>query len=187
MERNTTPTDSRTESKRHTGAFDGKDLIEGDRISPDLVAKTEGQYGQAIKPTHPEGETAPKTQLVAITDINGMSDVHSAILADPESGVMVRASCHDSQSAWSQKERDWKVHAVGTTPSITDVSELEVTDNDTPVENDVKWVQGWADVVLMDKANGHFGYSDEVSISGTTISFRDIEGRRATASYTLED
>lgn len=175
----------RTETKRFTDDVDAEDLIEGDRIAPKLVARTPGQLGQPIKPTHPEGDDAPDTQLVAITQIDGMEDTHSAILADPETGIMVRAHCHDSSSAWSQKERDWKVSDVGTDVAVTEVHDVEYADSDDN-DDDHEFVEGWAEIVVVDKANGHFNYSDEVALDGSTISLRDVDGRRATATIHLE-
>lgn len=175
----------RSSTERFTDDVDAEDLIEGDRIAPQLVARTPGQLGEIIKPSHPEGDNPPKTQLVAITQINGMEDTHSAILADPETGIMVRAHCHDSSSAWSQQERDWKVSDVGSDVTVTEVHDVEYADGDD-TGDDHEYVQGWAEIVVVDKANGHFDYSDEVSLDGSTIQLRDVDGRRATATIDLE-
>lgn len=186
MEQNNASDEGRTENKRFTDSVDAEKLIVGDRIAPQLVASTPGQLGEIIKPSHPEGDNPPKTQLVRITQTKGLDDTHSAILADPETGVMVRASCHDSSSAWSQKERDWKVHDIGTDVSVTEVHDVEYAENDE-TGDDNEYVQGWAEIVLVDKANGHFDYSDEISLGGSTLKLRDVDGRKATATISLEE
>lgn len=180
----------RTETKRFDDAFSSEELIEGDRIAPEPVARTIGQYGKRIKPFPPkanEADKPAKTQLVAATSINRMDDTHSALLVDPETGVIVRAGCHNSNSAWSQKKRDCIVYEVGTTVVVNDVKKLEVADNDEPVEDEHKWVQGWADILFGDLRHGHFDYDDERSLGGSTLTLEDFEGREAVATISLDD
>jgi len=178
----------RTETKRFDDEqFDATDLIEGDRIDPALVATVPEQLGEHIKPVHPEQDTPPVTQLAAASAINTMDDVHSAILVDGETGTMVRASRHDSSSAMSQKEADWKVRDVGTKVVVEDVHELTLGDNDDPTEDDVEYIEGWADIVLGDMAAGHFDYADDVKMNGRTLTLSDFDGRKGMASISLED
>lgn len=178
----------RTETKRFDDdeQFDASSLIEGDRIDPSLVARTPEQLGETIKPAHPEGDQPPKTRLVTASILNGMDDTHSAILVDGDSGLMVRAHRHDSSQAWSQKEADWKVSDVGEKVVVDDVHELTVADNDTPVEDDAKYIQEWANVVLGDMASGYFDYVDEVKMSGSTLTLSDHDGRKGMATISLE-
>lgn len=179
----------RTDNKRFTDAFNGEELIEGDRISKELVARNIGQYGERIAAHPPEADDEDKpakTQLVTATAISTMDDVHSALLVDPDTGIIVRAGRHDSNSAWSQKEADWTVYEVGTHVSVDEVKELTVPDNAEPVDDDHEWVQGWVDILFDDLRNGHFDYDDERSLGGSTLKLRDYDGRMARASISLE-
>jgi len=176
----------RTETKRFTDDIDVTELIEGDRIDPMLVARVPGELGQSIKPVHPEQEQPPKTQLVAASVLDTMDDVHSAILVDGESGLLVRASRHDSNSAMSQKEADWKVREIGTKVSVESVHELTLSSNDDPAEDDAEYIEGWADIVLGDMATGHFDYVDEVKMNNRTLVLSDTDGRKGMATISLE-
>lgn len=177
-----TNANDRTETKRFETEIDETPIV-GDRIDPQLVATTPGQYGQRVSAV-PEG---PKTQLVAISIIDRMQDVYSALLADPETGRLFRAGRHDSQQAWNQKEADWKVYDAGTRVRVEDVHELTLASNDNPVDDDADYIQGWVDIVIGDLANGHFDYSDEVSMNGRTLILSDIECRKAIATISLEE
>lgn len=190
MSQTMTADGGRTETKRFSGdeQFDAADLIEGDRIDPMLVARTPGQLGDPIQPAQPEAdEPNPTTKLVTATAINRMNDVHTAILVDGETGTMVRAGRHDSNSAWTQKEADWKVRDVGTKIVVEDVHELTLADSDDPVEDEAEYIEGWADIVLGDMAAGHFDYADETSMNGRSLTLSDFDGRKAVASVSLED
>lgn len=183
---NQTATDARTETKRFTESVDITELVEGDRIDPTLVARTEGQLGQTTKPAHPEGDQPPKTQLVTASALNGMDDTHSAVLVDGESGVMVRAHRHDGNQAWSQKEADWKVSDVGTKVIVDSVHELTLADSDDPVDDDAEYTEEWANIVLGDIASGYFDYADGVKMSGSTLTLSDYDGRKGQATISLE-
>ena len=182
-----TAAEGRTDTKRFDEDVSGDELIEGDRIDKRLVARTMGQLGQQIKPSHPEGEPEPKTQLVAITEINRMDDVHSALLADTETGTIIRASRHDSSSAWSQKEADWKVHDIGTEAVVEEVHELQLGDSDEPVDDEKKYVSGWIDIVIGDAAVGYDDYEDERKLDGRTLIISDFDGRKAIATISLDN
>jgi len=179
----------RTETKRFDDdeQFDATDLIEGDRIDPSLAARTPGQLGQTIKPSHPESDPQPTTKLVTVTQMNTLDDVHTAILVDGETGTMVRASRHDSSSAWNQKEADWKVRDVGTKVVVEDVHELTLADNDNAVDDEAAYIQEWANVVLGDMAAGHFEYQDDGKMNGRTLTLSDHDGRKGMATITLKD
>jgi hypothetical protein len=115
-----------------------------------------------------------------------MDDTHSALLADTDTGTIIRAGRHSSQSAWSQKEADWTVYDIGTTITIDDVSELKVPPRNNEDIDEMKYVQQWVDIVIQDPANGYNNYNDERSIDGKVIKLRDMDGRKAYASYSLE-
>lgn len=183
MTNETQTDDGRTETKRFSDDVDASELIEGDRIDKRLVARTMGQLGQPIT----SQRDAPETQLVAITQLDRMNDVHSAILADPETGTILRAGRHDSNQAWSQKEADWKVREIGTGIAVEEVHELELTSNDDPTEDDAEYIEGWAEIVLGDAAKGHDDYSDECELDGRTLRLRDVDGRRALATISLNE
>jgi hypothetical protein len=174
-------TDGRTDTKRFSDDVDAETLIEGDRIDKRLVARTASQLGQPIT----SQQDAPDTQLVAITQLSSMDNVHSAILADPETGTMIRAGRHDSSQAWSQQEADWKVREIGTTVAVETVHELELSSNDEPADDAREYVQGWVEIVIGDAANGHDDYSDERELDGRTLRLRDVDGRHAVATISL--
>lgn len=166
----------RTESKRFTAddaPFSAADLVAGDRIDPSLVARTMDGLGATRSP-RPD---AVPTQLAEATITHTLDDVHRAILVDGESGVMVRASRHDSQSAWSQREADWKVRATGERVAVSSADvdqdgDDEWADTDAAAEAEV-----WANVVLQDRAHGATDYADELTLtSGSTLVLRDPYG-----------
>jgi len=176
----------RDQTKRFTNTVSGNNLIVGDRIDTRLVARTFGQLGEQLYPSHPNEEPEPKTQLVQITQTNDMDDVHRALLADPETGTIIRAARHDSQSAWSQQEADWTVYDIGTAITIDDVSELKLSRRDNEDIDEMKYVQDWVDIVIQDPANGYNDYNDErFVVGGTSIKLRDIDGRKALAAFSL--
>lgn len=185
-----TQTESASDStKRFKGGeqFDATELTEGDRIAPKLVARAPGQLGNPIQPSQPGRDPEPTTKLVAATAINTMDDVHTAILVDGETGTMVRASRHDSNQAWSQKEADWKVRDVGTKAVVEDVHELTLADSDNPTDDDSAYIQEWANVVLGDMAAGYFDYADDIKMNGRTLTLSDFDGRKGVATISLED
>ena len=167
MTQDITADDGRTDSKRFDAdaTFDASDLIVGDRIDPSLVANTMDALGERRSPA----PDANEMQLAEATITNRMDDVHNAILVDGETGVMVRATRHDSQSAWSQKEADWKVREIGTKASITD-AEIEEDGNDEWSDADADTAaEEWANIVLQDRARGSTDYHDELTMSGRNV------------------
>ena len=176
----------RTETKRFSDGVNAEELIVGDRIDKRLVSRTFGQLGERIRPSHPNEEPEPKTQLVTITATDTLDDTHSALLAEPETGTIIWATCHSSQSAWSQREEDWKVCDVGTSVSVETVHNLDVAPGDGDVMDEMKYVQEWVDIVIEDTANGYDDYTDERSLaSGTKLKLRDADGREALATISL--
>jgi len=184
MARNTA-TDERS-TERFTDDVRGDELIEGDRISTDLVARVPGQYGETIRPHHPEGDEPPVTQLVAITEIDRYDDVHSAILLDPETEMFIRASRHDRNQAMTQTEADWSVREVGTDITVTDAT-VENWGDVEPMDDDIEFVQEWVDVVFGDIQSGHLDeYDDRRSLSGSLLALHDERGgHKATATVEL--
>ena len=159
-----TTTTDRTEPKRYAAdeTLNATDLIVGDRIDPALVASTMGGLG--YKTSSARG--AMPTQLAEATITNRMDDVHSAILVDGETGLLVRASRHDSQSAWTQKEADWKVHEIGTQVSVTDAEVAKDGNDEWDDVDATKEAEAWANVVLQDRARGATDYQDELTLEG---------------------
>lgn len=184
-----TTDDGRTDTKRFDGSkeFDATDLIVDDRIDPSLVASTMDGLGASLS-ADPD---APATQLAEATITNRMDDVHSAILVDGETGILVRASRHDSNAAWTQKEADWKVREIGATVVVSDIDvsrEGLMDDRDIEDRDDVKdFVESWANHVLGDIANGYDDFADELSLEGSTLELYDpFEGTRVEAEIELE-
>ena len=158
-----TDADARTDTKRFDDEeFTAADLIEGDRIDPSLVASTMDGLG-ATDISH--AGSLP-TQLAEATITNRMDDVHSAVLVDGETGLIVRASRHDSQSAWSQKEADWKVHEIGSRVVVTDAEVVQDGNDEWSDADAAKEAEAWANVVLHDRARGSADYADELTLDG---------------------
>lgn len=183
MAQKTTTDGGRTDTKRFgSEGFDATDLIEGDRIDPSLVASTMDGLGVGshINPDAPEAQLAEATA----TDHNEV--VHSAILVDGETGVLVRASRHDSSAAWTQKEADWKVREIGTVVTVTETNVLQ-DGGEFSTDDPEQGAKLWANTVLGDVANGHDGYSDELTLKGRTLTLADpYDGVRVEAEINLE-
>jgi len=159
--------------------FDASDFQVGDRIDPMLVASTMGGLGERYS-ADPD---APSTQLAQATITDQMDDVHTAILVDGETGVMVRGTRHDSQSALTQKEADWKAREIGTSVELTDVEWSNVDD-----DRDADDAQAWAHLVLGDRAAGYDGYDDEITVEGSGIELFDpYDNTCVTATIALID
>jgi hypothetical protein len=172
----TTTDDSRTETKRFTtdsAPFTAADLIEGDRIGPALVASVMDGLGERRSA---DPDAAP-TQLAEATITDRMDDVHSAFLVDGETGVLVRAGRHDSQSAWSQKEADWKVRELGERV-VVESAEVAQDGNDEWGDADAAdEAEAWANVVLQDRAQGATDYEDELTLEGcSSLTLREPYG-----------
>jgi hypothetical protein len=177
--------DAQRETERFDENVSGDELIEGDRIATELVAHHVDQLGSAIQ-YDPHGDL-PDAQLIRVTATRSLDDVHSAILLDPETETLVRASRHDSQQAWSQKEADWTVRGVGTTVAVEEVHDLERPDNETD-ETEQQYVQTWAEILFDDVrvTGGDRDTHDEMELDGTTLKLRDHDGRKALATISLE-
>jgi hypothetical protein len=166
----------RTEPKRFTAddaPFSAADMVAGDRVDPSLVASTLDGLGHTRSP---RPDAAP-TQLAEATITDRFDDVHRALLVDGESGALVRASRHDSQAAWSQREADWKVRATGERVDVAS-AEVDQDGNDDWTDADAATeAEGWANVVLQDRARGATDYADELTLtSGGSLALREPYG-----------
>lgn len=181
----TTDDDAQRETTRFDEDVSGDELIEGDRIATELVAHHVDQLGSSIQ-YDPDGNL-PNAQLVRVTATRSLNDVHSAILFDPETETFVRASRHDSQQAWSQREADWTVREVGTTVAVEEVHDLERPDSETD-ESEQQYVQTWAEILFDDVrfTGGDRDTRDEMELDGATLKLRDYDGRKALATISLE-
>jgi hypothetical protein len=168
--------------------FDTTELEEGDRIAPKLVASVPEQLGEPIQPNYPESDTEPPvTQLVNVAETHPMNDTTRALLIDPEAGVIARASALDSNQAWSQKEADFTVHAVGTGIDVTD-GEIERAPDADQIPDETEHMAGWVEVVIGDMLHGSFDYSDRVRVNGDTLTMEDDHApAKGHATYTLTD
>ena len=181
--------DGRTETKRHDDQIEGE-LIEGDRIDKRLVARTLGQLGERINPSLPGQDDEPETELVALTQIDSMDDTHTAVLYRPETGRFVRASRHDSQSAWTQQEVDWTVRDAGSEIETSDHA-LESSPDD--VEDEARYVGEWAEICLGELAydadnDRSASIRDELKLSsGAKLHLRDYDGREAFCAVNFRD
>ena len=158
MSQNSTSAEKRTEPKRFgpEDEFDATDLSEGDRIPPSLVAGTiEKLYNLRQQ---------SDVQFAEATITDGLDDVHSAILVDGDTRVMVRAWRRDSQAAMTQKGADWTVHDVGTRVRVTDA--IVEREGDLDWETDVEtFCESWANSVIGDAGNG-----DELRLDGPSLT-----------------
>jgi hypothetical protein len=177
--------DGQREPTRFDENVSADELIEGDRNDKQLVAHHVDQLGSAIQ-YNPHGDL-PDAQLVRVTATRSLDDVHSAILLDPETETFVRASRHDSQQAWSQKEADWTVRGVGTTVAVDEVYDLERPDDETD-ETEQQFVQHWAEILFDDVrfTGGDRDTHDQMELDGSTLKLRDHDGRKALATISLE-
>jgi len=185
MTHTTTP-DERTETKRFThddAPVSAADLVVGDRVDPSLVASTLDGLGY----TRSARPDAPATQLAEATITDRYDDVHHAILVDGESGVLVRAGRHDSQAAWSQREADWKVRAVGDRVAVASADVEQDGDDEWSDTDAASAAEDWANVVLQDRARGSTDYEDELTLtSGGSLVLREPYGpTKVYASVTL--
>ncbi len=173
------------DTQRHeTEDVDATDLSEGDRLAPSLVARTLSGLGS----TSSSRRDAPATQFAEATETNKMDDVHTAILVDGETGVMVRASRHDRQSAWSQRESDWTVREVGTRVSVDDAEVARDPDDGWVDVDAAQEAEGWANLVLQDRAIGYADYNDRLTLErGDSLTlYSPHSGARVHATISLE-
>jgi len=189
MVQNTATDDGRAETKRFDTEVIADDLIEGDRIEPKLVAQHPDQLGAPLRRTPPEAdEKNPAAQLVTVTALNTMDDVHSAILFDPETEMFLRAGRHDSQQAWNQKEADWKVRDIGTKVVVEEVHELERPEEEQDQDAE-EYAQEWVEMLFdgIRYTGGDPDMRDERELDGSTLKLNDCDGRKVLATLSLED
>lgn len=187
MAQQATADGGRTETKRFETDVDVDDLIEGDRIDRTLVAPHLDMVGDPLRRTLPNVEDDPDAQLAVATPTSRISDVHHALLLDPESGTYVRASRTDRQQAMSQREADWTVHGVGSEIVVEAVDDVERPEGER--EDDAEaYVQDWIDIVFGDLAAGYDDYEDERRLtSSATLEVEDFDGRKAVATISLAE
>lgn len=186
----TTADGGRTDSKRFEDDVDATELIEGDRIDRALVAPELSMVGQRshADDVWDEIDDAREYQIARVTATDRMDDTHNALLLDPETGVFARATRHDSQSAWTQREADWTVRDVGAEVVVEEVHELDLPADEQPDadEDPQAYAEEWVDVIFGDLAAGHDDYKDERSLSGgDRLTLRDADGRKVVASISL--
>ena len=166
-------------------------VTEGDRIQKDRVARTLGGLRTPRQSAPPEADDQPvATEAVALTQTSRHDDVMRALLYVPGSGRWLRASRHTTSSAWSQKEADWTVHEAGDTLVATG-GDVEHSPDD--IVNEDKYVAGWLEIVAGDLSHdaeqgNTASIADEFELtSGNTVRLRDVDGRKAFATFRLAD
>jgi len=166
-------------------------VTEGDRIAKGRVARTLGGLGTRRQSTPPEADDQPEvTQAVALTQTSRYDDVMRALLYVPGAGRWLRASRHNSSSAWSQKEADWTVHEAGDTLVATG-GDVERSPDD--IEDEDEYAAGWLEIVAGDLSHdaeqgNTASLSDVWELGGrNTIRLRDRDGREGFATFRLED
>jgi len=166
-------------------------VTEGDRIAKGRVARTLSGLRHRRQPAPPEAADQPEpTQAVALTQTSRYDDVMRALLFVPGTGRWLRASRHNSSSAWSQAEADWTVHEAGDTLVATGG---DVDRSPEDIEDEDEYAAGWLEIVAGDfsydaEQGNTVSLGDEFELtSGNTIRLRDHDGRKAFASFRLED
>jgi hypothetical protein len=166
-------------------------VTEGDRIQKDRVARTLGGLRTRRQSAPPEADDQPEpTQAVALTQTSRYDDVMRALLFVPGTGRWLRASRHNSSSAWSQKEADWTVHEAGDTLVATG-GDIERSPDE--IENEDEYAAGWLEIVAGDLSHdaeqGNTASLSDVWELGSqnTIRLRDHDGREGFATFRLED
>jgi len=160
-------------------------------MQKDRVARTLGQLGTHRQSVPPEADNAPEpTQAVALTPISRYDDVIHAIIYVPESGRWIRASRHSTNSAWSQREEDWKVREAGNTIVATG-GEVDNSPDDIP--NEAKYAAEWLQIAVSELAYDA-DHGDTASIddafeltSSNTAKLYDPDGREGYATFRIED
>lgn len=164
--------------------FTAADLEVGDRIDPAQVAPTIDGIGSWPN-QHDDAEAVAHLGRATLT--HGLGDIHSAILVDGDSGVMVRAERHDSQAAWSQHEADWKVRGIGCRVAVTDAEiEHDTSGEFDDVDDVAAEAETWANVVLQDRALGVTDYADDLELDGRRLELLDPWGPKIVAAIELE-
>jgi len=183
-------TDDDGETTRHENTI-SYPVTEGDRIQKDRVARTLSGLGTRRQSAPPEADDQPEvTQAVALTQTSRYDDVMGALLYVPGTGRWLRASRHNSSSAWSQAEEDWTVHEAGDTLVATGG---DVERSPDEIEDEDRYVAGWLEIVAGDLSHdaeqgNRPSISDEFELtSGSTVRLRDVDGRKAFAGFRLED
>jgi|APHM01.1.fsa_nt_gi hypothetical protein len=179
-------TDERTETKTHTQSVSGDNLIPGDKIAARLVAPNMSLYGQRIHPAAPESDDEPKTQLFCGTATDSYRDSNSAILVDPETKTLIRATKINTD--WAiQKPPEWTVKAVGDRVAVENGTVHDWGDEER-VNDETSWVEGWAEVTFHELAQQNQVAADGRQLNGTSLFLKnDWLGIEATAEITLED
>jgi hypothetical protein len=174
------------DTQRHeTEDVDATDLSEGDRIDQWLVSRTMSGLGS----THSSRPDAPSTQFAEATVTHGRDDFHRAILVDGETGMLVRASCHDSESAWTQTEADWTVREVGTRVSVEDAEVARDPEDEWVDVDAVQEAESWANVALQERAMGFNDFdNDDLTLErGDSLTlYSQHSGARVHATISLE-
>ena len=189
MVRNNASTDggSERETERFSEEVDASKLIPGDRIDKRLVAQHPDQFGSPLRRTMPHEPDEPVTQLIKVTETRSMDDSHTAILFDPETETYLRAGRLDSSQAWSQAEADWTVREAGTEIVVEAVDDLERPEEEQD-DRAEQYAQEWVEI-LFDEIRyngGEMDCQDEIRVDGSTLSLRDYDGRKLTATISLE-
>jgi len=183
-------TDDAGETTRHKDTLNYP-VTEGDRIPRHRVARTLGGLRTRRQSAPPEADDQPEpTQAVALTQTSRHDDVMRALLFVPGTGRWLRASRHNSSSAWSQAEADWTVHEAGDTLVATG-GDIERSPDE--IEDGDRYVAGWLEIVAGDLSHdaqqgNTASISDEFELtSGGAARLRDVDGRKGFATFRLED
>lgn len=194
MVEQTTADGGRTDTTRFDESISADELIEGDRIDPDLIPRSpEIDVGASVArhiPRHngaqnDDGRTYD-VRLIAHGYRDQYQDVQVALVYDPEAELFVRLHGHTSSGAMNQLERDWKVGSVGSEIVVDDVWDVEIPDLEEFGETDEEFVTEWVSIVFDELRHGS-DIEDLRKFDGKKFTLRDHDGRQARVQYHLED
>lgn len=179
MTHETTAEIGRTDTKRFseiTGV--NESVIEGDRISPKLVAHDPQTLGSPLRPTSRHQDDEPDTEWLTITRINTLHDTYSALLYNPSLDVIARAGRHSKSSAMNQRMADWSVYEVGEEVVVTEIEEIDRPEDEQD-EPAVEYAQEWLDILVGENQSNNRGMTpqDQWELDGSLLELEDRDGR----------
>ena len=153
-------------------------LTAGDRIDQSTIARTVQQYNDA-----PDA-----WRLVVVSELRLDDDAHSAFVAAPDSGYLLRVDCAARGHADTPADRDWTMRDIGRDVAVVD-AELDYDANDRDPDPSPEFVANWVESVLLARAKRPGKLRDEIYVEhGARVEVYDPKApRRAYCSVALSD
>lgn len=128
-------------------------LTAGDRIGQSTIARTIQQYNG-----DPDA-----WRLVVVSELRLGDDAHSAFVAAPDSGYLLRVDCAARGHADTPADRDWTVRDIGRDVGVVD-AELDYDANDRDPDPDPEFVANWVRSILLARAERPGKLRDEIYV-----------------------